>query len=134
MIQPQTMLHVLDNSGASIVRCFNVWRKPSRKATLGDIIVGSVRETRTLENTQANSKVQRVQKGQVVRGVVVRTKKEVRRPDGSCIAFDQNACVLVDVDPKKGVMPRGTRVLGVVARELRRQNMIKILSLAPNVV
>ena len=129
------MLKVLDNSGAAVVRCFNVLRKGKRRVGgLGDIVVASVRETRQFEETKANSKVQRVAKGQVVHGVIVQCRKETRRADGTYIRFDDNACVLVDIDPKKGVLPRGTRVLGLVAQELRRKNMTKILSLAPDVL
>ena len=97
-------------------------------------MVGSVRETRDLEESKANSKVQKVSKGQVGHAVIVRVKKETRRPDGTFIRFDDNACVLVDIDAKKGVTPKGTRITSVVANELRRKNLTKILSLAPAVV
>lgn len=125
------MVRVIDNSGAAWVKCFNVLRKKKTVGRIGDIIVGSVRELRELEETKSNSKVSRVQKGQVVHGVVVRVKKETRRPDGTYIAFDDNACVLVDLDKKKDVIPKGTRITGVVAQELRKKNLTKILSLAP---
>ena len=135
MIQPQTVLKVIDNSGAASVRCFNILRKQKRIGYLGDILVGSVRETRQLEENKANAKVQRVTKGQVVHAVVVRSRKETRRPDGTYVRFDDNACVLVDLnDKKKGIMPRGTRVMGCVAEELRRRGMTKILSLSPAVL
>lgn len=128
------MVKVIDNSGASWVRCFNILRKQKRVGRIGDIMVGSVRETRDLEESKANSKVQKVSKGQVVHAVIVRVKKETRRPDGTFIRFDDNACVLVDIDAKKGVTPKGTRITSVVANELRRKNLTKILSLAPAVV
>lgn len=128
------MLRVIDNSGAAWVRCFNILRKRKNPGRIGDIMVGSVREVRQLEETKANSKVQRVAKGQVVHGVIVRCAKESRREDGTYIRFDDNACVLVDIDKKKGLIPKGTRITGVVAQELRKKNMTKILSLAPMVM
>eukprot|EP00158_Paraphelidium_tribonemae_P000560 Partr_v1_DN22813_c0_g1_i1_m77417 putative ribosomal protein len=134
MIISQTMVKVIDNSGASWVKCFNVLRKKKAVGSIGDVMVGSVKETRQLDDTKANSRVQKVTKGQVVHGVIVRVKKEVRRPDGSFVSFDDNACVLVDIDKKKGVIPKGTRITGVVAQELRMKNMTKILSLAPAVI
>lgn len=128
------MVRVIDNSGAAWIKCFNVIRSRKNVARIGDIIVASVREAHDLEETKANSKVQKVSKGDVVRALVVRTKKETRRSDGTYIRFDDNACVLVDIDPKKGVIPRGTRITGVVAQELQKKNYSKILSLAPAVV
>ena len=128
------MLRVIDNSGASKVQCFNILRNRKIRGTIGDIIVGSVKETKALSDTMSNSRVQKVQKGQVVRGVIVRTKKEIKRDDGTCVAFDDNAVVLVDVDKKKGIIPKGTRITGVVSQELRRRGMTKILSLAPAVI
>jgi large subunit ribosomal protein L14 len=134
MIIPQTILKVVDNSGASLVKCFNVLKKRKTVGRLGDIIVGSVKETRALEDTKANSRVQKVTKGQVVHGVIVRCKKESRRPDGTYVRFDDNAVVLIDIDKKKGVTPKGTRITGIVGQELRKYNMTKILSLSPLVV
>lgn len=133
------MLRVIDNTGASMVRCFNVLRKRKAFGRIGDIIVGSVREvSASVDSPGASSatanRAPRVQKGQVVHGVIVRTKKETRREDGTYVRFDDNAIVLVELDPKKGIQPRGTRITGVVAQELRKHNMAKILSLAPHVV
>ena len=119
MIQMQTMLTVADNSGARRVQCIKVLGGSKRRyAGLGDVIVCSVKEA------QPNSQVK---KGDVVRCVVVRVKKEVRRKDGSYIRFDENAAVLID---NTGA-PRGTRIFGPVARELRDRRYMKIVSLAP---
>ena len=119
MIQMQTMLAVADNSGARKVQCIKVLggSKP-RYAGLGDVIICSVKEAAPNTN---------VKKGDVVRCVVVRVKKEVRRADGSYIKFDQNAAVLIDTNGA----PRGTRIFGPVARELRDKKYMKIVSLAP---
>ena len=119
MIQMETMLNVADNSGARRVKCIKVLGGSKRRyAGLGDVIVCSVKEA--APNGQ-------VKKGDVVRCVVVRVKKEVRRKDGSYIKFDQNAAVLVNTDGS----PRGTRIFGPVARELRDHKFMKIVSLAP---
>ena len=119
MIQMQTMLAVADNSGARKVRCIKVIGGSKRRyAGLGDVIICAVQEAQPNGN---------IKKGDVVRCVVVRTKKEVRRADGSYIKFDQNACVLID---KTGA-PRGTRIFGPVARKLRDKKYMKIVSLAP---
>ncbi|MBE6471670.1 MAG: 50S ribosomal protein L14 [Coriobacteriaceae bacterium] len=119
MIQMQSMLAVADNSGARKVQCIKVLGGSKRRyAGLGDIIICSVKEA--IPNGQ-------VKKGEVVRCVIVRVKKEVRRDDGSYIRFDQNACVLVDANGA----PRGTRIFGPVARELRERKFTKIVSLAP---
>ncbi|MCH4220795.1 MAG: 50S ribosomal protein L14 [Eggerthellaceae bacterium] len=119
MIQMQTMLTVADNSGARKVRCIKVLGGSKRRyAGLGDVIICSVQEA--IPNAA-------VKKGEVVRCVVVRVNKEVRRPDGSYIRFDQNACVLIDTTGA----PRGTRIFGPVARELRDKKYMKIVSLAP---
>ncbi|KAI3658483.1 hypothetical protein MP638_001909 [Amoeboaphelidium occidentale] len=134
MIISQSVVKVLDNSGANLVKVFNVLGKKKIVGRLGDIVVGSVKQTKLLEDTKANSRVQKVSKGQVVRGVLVRCKKETRREDGSYIRFDDNAIVLVELDKKKGVVPKGTRVTGVIAQELRKKNMTKILSLSPLIV
>lgn len=122
MIQMETMLAVADNSGAKRVKCIKVLGGSKRRyAGLADVIIGAVQEA-----TPGGS----VKKGDIVRCVIVRTKKENRRKDGSYIKFDQNACVLVN---KEGE-PKGTRIFGPVARELREKDFLKILSLAPEVV
>ena len=119
MIQMQTMLAVADNSGAKKVRCIKVIGGSKRRyAGLGDVIICAVQEATPNGN---------IKKGDVVRCVVVRTKKEIRRADGSYIKFDQNACVVVNNDKA----PRGTRIFGPVARELREKGFMKIVSLAP---
>lgn len=119
MIQMQTMLAVADNSGARKVQCIKVLGGSKRRyASLGDVIICSVKEA--IPNAP-------VKKGDVVRCVIVRLKKEVRRKDGSYIKFDQNAAVLIDANGA----PRGTRIFGPVARELREKKYMKIVSLAP---
>ena len=119
MIQMQTMLAVADNSGARKVQCIKVLGGSKRRyAGLGDVIICSVKEAAPNTN---------VKKGDVVRCVVVRVKKEVRRADGSYIKFDQNAAVLIATNGA----PRGTRIFGPVARELRDKKYMKIVSLAP---
>ena len=119
MIQMQSMLSVADNSGARKVQCIKVLGGSKRRyAGLGDVIVCSVKEAMPNGN---------IKKGEVVRCVVVRVKKEVRRSDGSYIKFDQNAAVLIDANGA----PRGTRIFGPVARELRDKKYMKIVSLAP---
>lgn len=122
MIQAQTRLDVADNTGARSAMCIKVLGGSRRRyATVGDIIVATVK--RALPGGD-------VKQGQIVRGVVVRTKKNVRREDGSYVRFDRNAMVIVDEDGN----PRGTRIFGAVARELRRKNYMKIVSLASEVV
>ncbi len=122
MIQLRTMLNVADNSGARKLQCFHVMGGSYRKyASLGDIIVCTVKDA--LPNGQ-------IKKGQVVKAVVVRAKRNLRRPDGSYVSFDDNAACLVD-DKNE---PKGTRVFGPVARELRDKEFLKIVSLAPEVV
>lgn len=119
MIQMESMLHVADNSGARRVKCIKVLGGSKRRyAGLADVIIGAVQEA------TPNSAVK---KGDIVRCVIVRTVKETRRKDGSYIRFDQNACVVVD---KEGE-PKGTRIFGPVARELRDRRYMKIVSLAP---
>ena len=119
MIQMQSMLAVADNSGARKVQCIKVLGGSHRRyAGLGDVIICSVKEA---------SPNGQVKKGEVVRCVIVRLKKEVRRKDGSYIKFDQNAAVLIDSSDA----PRGTRIFGPVARELRDRKFMKIVSLAP---
>ncbi|MDY6907919.1 MAG: 50S ribosomal protein L14 [Chloroflexota bacterium] len=122
MIQPYTRLRVADNTGAKSIMCINVPGGTRRRyARVGDIIVASVKEA--VPGGQ-------VRKGDVVRAVVVRTAKPYRRPDGSYIRFDENAAVIL-TDKNN---PRGTRIFGPVARELRDKNYMKILSLAPEVL
>lgn len=119
MIQQQTRLVVADNSGARKVQCIKVLGGSKRRyAGLGDVIICAVKEAAPNGN---------VKKGEVIRCVVVRTKKEVRRKDGSYIKFDQNAAVVIDTNGA----PRGTRIFGPVARELRDRKYMKIVSLAP---
>jgi large subunit ribosomal protein L14 len=122
MVQSETVLDVADNSGARRVLCIKVLGGSRRRyASLGDIIVVSVKEA------APNSKVK---KGDVMKAVIVRTAKEVGRPDGSYIRFDNNSAVLID----NGREPIGTRIFGPVARELRAKRFMKILSLAPEVL
>ena len=122
MIQMQTQLLAADNSGAKRLQCIKVLGGTRRRyATLGDVIIVSVKEA------IPNSKVK---KGSVMRAVVVRTKKEVKRPDGSYIRFDDNSAVLIN----NANEPIDTRIFGPVARELRAKNFMKIISLAPEVV
>jgi large subunit ribosomal protein L14 len=122
MIQMQSVLDVADNSGAKKVMCIKVLGGSKRKyASVGDIIVVSIREA------MPNSKVK---KGDVMKAVIVRTAKELSRPDGSYIRFDTNSAVLIN--PQKE--PIGTRIFGPVARELRAKKFMKIISLAPEVL
>lgn len=122
MIQQQTQLDVADNSGAKKVVCIKVLGGTRRRyATIGDVVVVAIKE--------AIPKA-KVKKGDVKRAVIVRTKKEVRRPDGSYIRFDENSAVLIDASGE----PLGTRIFGPVARELRAKKFMKIISLAPEVL
>ncbi|MEA4883218.1 MAG: 50S ribosomal protein L14 [Clostridia bacterium] len=122
MIQPQSMLNVADNTGAKKVMCFRLMGGSNRKtAQIGDIIVAAVKEA-----TPGGV----VKKGEIVKAVIVRTRKELRRSDGSYIRFDENAAVIIDAQNN----PRGTRIFGPVARELRDRNFMKIISLAPEVL
>jgi large subunit ribosomal protein L14 len=122
LIQIYTRLKVADNSGARTISCIGVPGGSGRRyASLGDVIVASVKEA---------APAAAVSKGEVVRAVVVRTAKSSRRPDGSRIKFDDNAAVLIDEDQ----LPRGTRIFGPVARELREKNFMRIVSLAPEVL
>jgi len=122
MIQMMTELEVADNSGAKRLRCIKVLGGTRRRyASIGDIIVVSIKE--------AIPKA-KVKKGDVKRAVVVRTRKEIRRPDGSTIRFDENSAVLI-TDAGE---PLGTRIFGPVARELRARKFVKIISLAPEVL
>jgi large subunit ribosomal protein L14 len=122
MIQTESKLKVADNSGAKLLLCIKVLGGSKRRyATVGDVIVVSVKEA------MPNSKVK---KGDVVKAVIVRTKKEVARVDGSYIKFDDNSAVLITQQNE----PIGTRIFGPVARELRAKNFMKIVSLAPEVL
>jgi large subunit ribosomal protein L14 len=122
MIQMRSILEVADNSGAKKLGCIKVLGGTGRKyATLGDIIVVSVKDA------LPNSKIK---KGDVARAVIVRTRKEVKRPDGSYIKFDDNSAVLINPQGD----PVGTRIFGPVARELRAKRFMKIISLAPEVL
>ncbi len=122
MIQVETMLDVADNSGARQVRCVRVLGGTRRRyASVGDEIVVSIREA--IPNAK-------VKKGDVMRAVIVRTAKEIGRPDGSYIRFDTNSAVLLDTQRE----PVGTRIFGPVARELRAKRFMKIISLAPEVL
>jgi large subunit ribosomal protein L14 len=123
MIQMETVLESGDNSGAKLLKCFKVIGGSKRKyASVGDIIVVSIKEA------MPKSKVQ---KGSVHKAVVVRTKKEVKRDDGSTIRFDENAAVLITGKENE---PVGTRIFGPVAREVRNKGFVKIASLAPEVL
>ena len=122
MIQPQTRLKVADNSGAKEIMCIRVLGGSFRRdGSIGDVIVASVKSA-----TPGGT----VKKGDVVKAVIVRMLKNKRRPDGSYIKFDDNAAVIIN-DQK---MPRGTRIFGPVARELREKDFMKIVSLAPEVL
>jgi len=122
MIQMQTRMTVADNTGAKVVQCVKVLGGSRRRyAGLGDIVVCSVKTV--IPGSE-------IKKGQVVKGVVVRVRSPVRRVDGSYVRFDSNALVLIDNDKN----PRGTRIFGAVARELRDKNFMKIVSLAAEVV
>lgn len=122
MIQMQTMLDVADNSGARTARCIKVLGNTKRRyAALGDVVILAVQKS-----TPAGA----VKKGQVVRGVIVRTRYPARRIDGSYVRFDTNAVVIVDKDGN----PRGTRIFGAVARELREKKYARVVSLAEEIV
>ncbi len=122
MIQMQTYLDVADNTGAKQVQCIKVLGGSKRKyAHIGDVIVCAVKKALPTSD---------IKQGDVVKGVIVRTKKAVRRDDGSYVRFDRNAVVVLDNENN----PRGTRIFGAVARELRQKQFMKIISLAPEVV
>ena len=122
MIQQESRLIVADNSGAKEILCIRVLGGTKKRyASVGDKIVGTVKQAMPSVN---------IKKGQVVKAVVIRTRKEVRRPDGSYICFTDNACVIIDENEQM----KGTRVFGPVARELRDNNFMKIVSLAPEVL
>jgi large subunit ribosomal protein L14 len=122
MIQMQTYLNVADNSGAKRVQCIKVLGGSKRtSAGIGDVIVVAVKDA--IPNAA-------IRKGEVQKAVIVRTKKEYRRPDGTYIRFDDNACVIIDANSN----PKGKRIFGPVARELRDAGQMKIVSLAPEVL
>ena len=122
MIQQQTILNVADNTGAKRIMCIQVMGGSYRKSgNIGDVIVASVKDA---------SPGGVVKKGDVVKAVIVRSKKGIRRQDGSYIRFDENAAVVI----KEDKTPRGTRIFGPVARELREKDFMKIVSLAPEVL
>lgn len=123
MIQQESRLKVADNSGAKEILCIKVLGGSRRRyASIGDVIVASVKQAAPHSS---------VKKGAVVKAVIVRTAKEITRPDGSMIRFDDNAAVILDTD---AVGPRGTRIFGPVARELREKGFMRIVSLAPEVL
>jgi len=128
MIQQQTMLDIADNTGAKIAMCIKVIGGSSSKgkfkrkvATIGDVIICAVKKVAPSGE---------IKNGEIIRCVVVRTKQPTLRPDGSYVRFDRNAAVVIDAENN----PRGTRIFGAVARELRDKNFMKIVSLAPEVV
>jgi large subunit ribosomal protein L14 len=121
MIQKRSILVVADNTGARKVACIQAIGQNKTYATAGDIIVASVKEA---------SSDSTIKEGEVVKAVVVRTRKTISRKDGSYVRFDENACVIIDQNND----PKGTRVFGPVVRELREKNFLKIISLAPEVV
>lgn len=121
MIQLRSRLDVADNTGAREAMMIGVIGKSTKFARVGDIITANVKEASTSGS---------VKKGDVVRAVVVRTAQPIKRPDGSSLRFDKNAIVIIDKD----LNPRGTRIFGPVARELREKNFMKIISLAPEVL
>ena len=122
MIQPESYLKVADNTGAKEIHCIRVLGGSKRKyGNIGDVIVASVRKAAPGGT---------VKKGEVVKAVIVRTKRGVRREDGSYVRFDENAAVIIKEDKN----PKGTRIFGPVARELRERDYMKILSLAPEVI
>ncbi|HZT43492.1 MAG TPA: 50S ribosomal protein L14 [Chthonomonadaceae bacterium] len=122
MIQPYTRLKCADNSGAREILCVRVLKgSNARYAYVGDVIVGVVKSA---------TPNQQVKKSDVIKAVVVRTKQPIRRPDGSVLRFDDNAAVVI----QNNLEPRGTRIFGPVARELRERNFMKIVSLAPEVL
>ena len=121
MIQMESKVQIADNTGARVAKMIGVLGKRSRSAGVGDIITAHIREATPTAS---------IKKGEVVKAVVVRTAAPIRRPDGSILRFDQNAVVIINEDKN----PKGTRIFGPVARELREQNFMKIVSLAPEVL
>ena len=122
MIIMRTKLKVADNTGAKVIQCISViGRSSKREAEIGDIITASVKES---------TPTAAVKKGEVVRAVIVRTAKDINRKDGTALRFDGNAAVIIDAQKN----PKGTRIFGPIARELRDKNFMKIISLAPEVL
>lgn len=122
MIQLRTILDVADNTGARVASCIQVIGRSAKKyADIGDTITCNIKES---------TPDAAIKKGEVVRAVVVRTRNPIRRRDGSSLRFDRNACVIIDLTNN----PRGTRIFGPVARELREKKFMKIVSLAPEVI
>jgi len=121
MIQMESKIAVADNTGARTAKMIGVLGKRTRSARIGDVITAHVRDATPTAS---------IKKGSVVKAVIVRTAYPIRRPDGSILRFDGNACVIIDKDGN----PRGTRIFGPVARELREKNFMKIVSLAPEVL
>lgn len=131
MIQVETYLNVADNSGAKQLMCIRVLGSSGKRyAGLGDLIVAVVKDALPPSAARKGAGIAGVKKGDLVKAVVVRTKKETRRPDGSYIRFDDNAVVIINDQ----MNPTGTRIFGPVARELREKNFMKIVSLAPEVL
>ncbi|HOP73584.1 MAG TPA: 50S ribosomal protein L14 [Bacillota bacterium] len=131
MIQAQTYLNVADNSGAKQVMCIRVLGgSKKRYARVGDLIIAVVKDALPPSAAKKGAGGGSVKKGDVVKAVVVRTTKETKRPDGSYIRFDDNAAVILN----EQLNPKGTRIFGPVARELRDKNFMKIVSLAPEVL
>ncbi|RLC38330.1 50S ribosomal protein L14 [Candidatus Falkowbacteria bacterium] len=123
MIQVETKLKVADNSGARIVKCIKVLGGTRKRyARIGEVFTASVKSA--TPHTP-------IKKGDVVRAVLVRTRKEIRRKDGTYVRFDENACVIIDKEKKE---PKGTRIFGPIPREVRRKGFFKIASLAPEVL
>ena len=121
MIQPQTILNVADNTGAKKILCIRVLGGNKKYANIGDIIIGVVKESLPRMS---------VKRSDIVRAVVVRTRKTISRKNGTCICFDDNAAVLINAQNN----PRGTRVFGPIAREIRDRNFTRVVSLAPEVL
>ena len=121
MIQPQTILNIADNTGAKKILCIRVLGGNKKYANIGDIIIGVVKESLPRMS---------VKRSDIVRAVVVRTKKSVRRKNGMLIRFDDNAAVIINSDNN----PRGTRIFGPIAREIRDKSFTKVVSLAPEVL
>lgn len=130
MIQEQTILNVADNTGVKKVMCIRILGSSKKRyATIGDIIIVAVKQA-VPEYGLKDSRGKKVHSKAVQKAVIVRTKKEIKRPDGSIIKFDDNACALID----EKLNPKGTRIFGPVARELRDTPFKKIISLAPEVI
>lgn len=121
MIQPQTYLNVADNSGAKKIMCIRILGNNRKYALVGDIIIGVVKDA--LPNLP-------IKRSSIVRAVIVRTRKTIRRSDGMALRFDENAAVIINAENN----PRGTRVFGPIAREIREKQFNKIISLAPEVI